>query len=166
MENTKSQTGTFRLESNPGRVKWFFASLFFFGITSLYFYVSVMLKLNNYYSLLLAIPFYGYICGQAYVWIREGIRAVEANPTAITIFRPRDPAPTVIPVSEIGSIRVTHTLDGLSVLILLHGATSTRTLGVVRYSGPHFRISQGPFEKKKFQEFITRISTIKPTAHN
>ncbi len=160
LKTSGSLAPTFRMESKRKRYVPFAAIVIILGITSLYFYLDILLRLHNYYTLILVIPLYGYIFGDLFLWLRTGVRSLEMNSDELRVTTPNQPAVRRIGKNEIGSIRVSTTIDGKTVYILLHGARVSRVLWMNFYSGPRVRIPEAPFGKNDFTEFIERLRTM------
>ncbi len=150
----------FRLDSRPKRYISIAALVVVLGAASLYFYIDILLKLHNYYTLILVVPMYGYIFGDLFMWLRAGVRSLEIDGDEIRVTIPNQPSVRCIGKSEIGSVRVSSTIDGKTVHILLHGAKSSKFLWMNFYSGPRIRIPEAPFSKGDFLEFIERLGTL------
>jgi hypothetical protein len=159
------QAKFFRIEGKPTRYRFMAGMIILIGIFSIYFYVDVLLLLRNFYTLLFVIPLYVYVFGGLIVWVWSGVRAVEVDPSGLRIIRSSRQPVKFIGINEIGSIRVTSTLDGKMVDILLHGATSRKFLWMYFNSGPCVHIPQGPFDKKDFAEFIQQVASLVPVPH-
>lgn len=163
-ESQVSAAPSFKLESKPRRYRLMMGTVIVLGITSIYFYVDILLKLHNYYTLLFVIPLYGYVFGDLVLWARSGVRSLELDSAGLRIVLP-DPRPVRrVALSEIGSVRISSSLDGKIVHILLHGAKVSKFLWMNFYSGPRFRIPESPFDKKEFAEFIQRITSVAPAS--
>lgn len=156
---------TFKMESKVTRVMFIMAGVFVFGVISIYFYVDILLKLRNFYTLFLVVPLYGYIFGDLLMWLWRGIRIVELNSSGFNITRRKTQSVTHIGLNEVGSVRVMQSIDGKTVNILLHGARSRKFLWMEFYSGPRIRIAESAFDKKEFLEFIDRANALLPTTH-
>ena len=164
-DHVQSETGVpasslFRMDSKPKRYIPIMTTVIALGITSLYLYFEILLKLHNYYTLILVIPLYGYIFGDLIVWMRTGIRSLEIESGELRLTLPNGQPVKRIGKNEIGSVRITSTIDGRTVYILLHGATASKFLWMNFYSGPRFRIPEAPFNKSDFVEFVDRLGTI------
>ncbi len=153
------------MESKPKRYLTIAAAVIILGLTSLYFYIDILLKMQNFYTLILVIPLYGYIFGDLFLWLRTGVRSLEIDSNGLKVTSPNQPAARNISKSEIGSVRVSSTVDGKTVYILLHGATSSKFLWMNFYSGPRVRIPETPFAKHEFAEFIERLGTMATVTH-
>ena len=159
------QAQVFRIEGKPSRYRLIIGMVVLIGIISIYFYAEVLLRLRNFYTLLFVIPLYAYVVGDLIVWIWSGVRAVEVDSSGLKIIRSSRQPVRFIGINEIASIRVTSTLDGKIVDILLHGATSRKFLWMYFYSGPRVHISQAPFDKKDFAVFIQQVTSLVPVSH-
>lgn len=150
----------FRMESKPKRYVPIMAIVIALCITSLYFYFDILLKLHNYYTLILVFPLYGYILGDLFLWLRNGVRSLEMDAGELRLTLPNGQPMKRIGKNEIGSVRITSTIDGRTVFILLHGATVSRFLWMSFFSGPRVRIPEAPFSKGDFAEFVERLGSI------
>ncbi len=159
-----SQSQSFRIESNANRSSIIMGSVVLFGASSIYFYVDILLKLRNFYTLLFVVPLYVYVFGDLIKWVWSGIRAVEVDASGVKIVRSSRQPVQFVGINEIGSIRVTSSLDGPAVDILLHGASTKTFLWMYSFTGPRIHIRQGPFTKKDFAEFIQHVSVLAPVA--
>ncbi|HEY6951841.1 MAG TPA: hypothetical protein VI758_05505 [Bacteroidota bacterium] len=152
---------SFRMETRDKRVMLMMTAIVVFGLLSIYFYIDILVKLRNYYTLILVIPLYGYVFGDLIAWLWRGIRVVELNATGFTIIRRNMGLTTHIGLAEVGSVRVTKSVDGKAVNILLHGAQARKFLWMEFYSGPRVRIAESTFDKGEFAEFISRASALR-----
>lgn len=153
----------FRLESKTGRYALLYTVGLVFGVISLYFYVDIILRLKNYYTLVLVIPLYAILFGESTAWLRRGIRIVEIDSSGLTIHRARDQEPTRIEIHQMGDVQIGRSMDGTVVTILLKGASSRRFLWMTFYSGPRIQIKEQMFDKQDFSELVRRITVMKVT---
>jgi len=158
-----THTEQFRIDYKPRKLLLMGTGTLLFGVISIYFYINILLELHNYYTLIFVVPLYGYVFGDLILWVINGIRTVEVSSSGFKIVRSNSKAPTQISLSDIGSIRVTPSLDGKSVNILLHGARSKKFLWMDVFSGPRVRIPEGVFGKHDFAEFTRRATTVLPS---
>jgi hypothetical protein len=121
-------TESFRIEGKRSRYTTIIGSVIIIGIISIYLYVGLLLKLRNFYTLLFIIPLYTYVFGDLIRWLWSGIRSVEVDSSGLRIVRSSRQAIQSISTREIGSIRVSSSLDGPVVDVLLHGATAKKFL--------------------------------------
>ncbi len=155
------QTNAFRMESRPGRYWSITGVILVVGAISIYFYGEILVHMHNYYTLVLVVPLYAYIFGDLIHWLATGVRAVELESDGVNVVLPGNRPAKRIHVGEMGSVRISSTLDGKTVYILLHGATSRRFLWMEYFSGPRIRIPAAPFDKNDFTEFVKRIGNLK-----
>jgi len=139
-------------------------SVILLGLLSIYFYVDILAKVHNYYTLVFVVPLYGYVFGDLFIWVMTGVRSVEMDAAELRLGLPGGRPIRRVGFSEIGSIRVASSLDGKIVHILLHGAKVSKVLWMNFYSGPRIRIPEAPFDKREFAEFIQRVTSALPVA--
>jgi hypothetical protein len=159
-QTSGTTASTFRMDSRPKRYIPIAAIVIILGITSLYLYVGILLRLHNYYTLIFVVPLYGYIFADLFMWLRAGVRSLEMDSTGLRVTVPNQSAVRHIGKNEIGSVRISSTVDGKTVYILLHGAKTSKFLWMNFYSGPRVRIPEAPFSKIDFAEFIDRLGTL------
>jgi hypothetical protein len=164
MESTAVSESQFRMEGSLKRILIVYAGAFFLGLVFLYFYVTIMMRVGNYTTLILVIPLYAYVFRDLVVWMRNGIRIVEIDPGGMSIVRRLQRSQSRIDVHEISAVHVSRMLDRTVVKILLPGSTVGRWLWFNRYKGPRVVITEEPFDKKEFAEFVRRVTDLGHTA--
>jgi hypothetical protein len=152
------QVPAFRINSDRKRYLTITGVVLIGGVLSMYFYINILLTLRNFYTLLFVIPLYGYVFGDLLLWMWSGVRAVEMDSSGLTIIRSFRQTVQRLAFKEISALRVTSSIDGKTVDLLLRGATSRKFLWMYFDSGPRVRIPAGPFAKKDFAEFIQRAT--------
>ena len=161
MINDTLHADSFRIESKTKRYALMFAIGLVLAIVSLNFYVQIIVRLQNYYTMILVIPFYAFLFWESAAWLRRGVRIVEIDPSGLTIHRAGDQGPTRIEMHQMGDVHIGRSLDGTVITILLKGASSRRFLWMTFYSGPRIQIKEQMFDKKNYLELVRRLTMMK-----
>jgi hypothetical protein len=163
MESDTTDSGRFRMEGSLRRYLLIYTVPFLIGIVLTYFYATTVITTGHPWFLLLVIPLYAYVFADVFVWIRRGIRSVEMDALGMKVFRSGDPSGTVVEADQMTGVYVSRFLDRTTVNILLRGAAVKRVLGIRRYSGPRIRMTNEPFDRSQFSEFIQKVSKLRRT---
>jgi hypothetical protein len=166
MEPNSTSPKTFTMQSTLKRLLPDYSSAFVIGAILTYIYVILLIRTGHLILLILAVPLYVYIFSDLFIWLRNGIRAVEVDSLGLTIHRPHDRAPVRIQADQITGVFVSRFLDRTTIIIVLDGGTVKRFMGMKRYSGPRIRMTNEPFDRVQFLDFVRRVTNLRRIAQS
>ncbi len=166
MEPNSTSASTFTMRGTLKKLLPDYLSAFIIGAILTYVYVTLLIRTGHLILLVLAVPLYVYVFSDLFLWLRNGIRAVEVDSLGLTIHRPHDRAPMRIQADQITGVFVSRFLDRTTIMIMLDGGTVKRFMGMKRYSGPRIRITNEPFDRVQFLDFVRRVTNLRRVAQS
>jgi len=156
-----TQPESFRMEGSLKRYLLVYSGAIVIGVILTYIYVMMLVRTGHLILLILAIPLFAYVFNDLLLWLRKGVRAVELDSSGMTVYRKNAQAPERIKSDQLTGVYVSRFLDRTTVNIVLRGGTVRRFLGIRRYSGPRIRMTNEPYDRAQFPDFIRRVMSLR-----
>ena len=164
MEPNTTQPDTFTMVGTLKRFLLINSGAFVIGAVLTYIYVIMLIRTGHLILLILAVPLYIYTFSDLLLWVRNGVQSIEIDPSGLTILRRNDRTSARIEANQIADVYVSRFLDRTTIQIVLRGCTVKRIMGLKRYSGPHIRMTNEPYDKVQFLEFTRQVKTLRRVA--
>jgi len=165
MESRPTPLDTFKMEASLKRFLITYSGAFTIGVVLTFVFANILMKSRHLIFVLVVVPLFAYVFNDLFSWLRRGVRSLEMDSTGLKIHFVRKPEATRIEASDVTAVYSSRFLDRTTVNILLKGATARRFLGIRVYSGPRIRMTNDPFDKSQFHDFVRRITNLRHTSH-
>jgi hypothetical protein len=156
-----TESDVFRMEGTLNRFLLVYSGAFIIGVVLTYIYVRMLIGTGYLILTILAVPLFAYVFGDLFVWMKRGVRSVEVDSSGLTIHRMNTQSPSRVEADEVTGVYVSKFLDRTTVNIVLRGGTVKRFMGIKRYSGPRIRMTNEPYDRAQFLDFVRRVTTLR-----
>jgi len=151
------------MEGSLKRFLTTYAGAFAIGVVLTYLFLTLLIRAGHPVYVLVVLPLFFYVFMDLVVWLNRGVRSIEVTPGGLTARLARQAQSMRVERNEISGVYVSRFLDRTTVTILLRGATVRTLLGMRQYSGPRIRLTNEPFDRREFQEFVRRATKLRQT---
>jgi hypothetical protein len=163
-EAKMTQPEILKMEGSLKRYLLIYSGAFVLGAILTYIFAMMLMRTGHLIYLLLVLPLFAYVFNDLVLWLRKGVRSAELDTSGLTIHQRNAAAPTRIEADQITGIYVSRFLDRTTVNIVLKGGTVKTFLGIRRYSGPRIRMTNEPYDRAQFLDFVRRATNLRRVA--
>jgi hypothetical protein len=156
-----TQPETLKMEGSLKRYLLIYSGSFVIGAILTYIFATMLMRTGHLIYLLLVLPLFAYVFNDLLLWLRRGVRSVELDASGLTIHQRKAGTATRVQADQITGVYVSRFLDRTTVNIVLKGGTVKTFLGIRRYSGPRIRMTNEPFDRVQFLDFVRRATNLR-----